>query len=377
MKNRHSFIKYFRTIAVSLYIIIPFIITSNGNNLIRFDIPKLELYFFNAVITFNNFFNPSLLIIILTFLAIIITQVYGRVWCGWACPQEIGNDFIGVMLKKVKSKNTKLAVKIAISFFISFMFATSTFFYFVSPYELPQFFQSRGFVVGGLIWFFFFLFLFLDYAFVGYKWCKYLCPYSMMLGLMTDEHTLYVGMIKGEDDKCIKCKACVKICPMGLDPRITPDNDCIYCEECIKACDKVLRKRGGKSIIGYVWGAKNKFTLRANLLITISITCMLSLFLVYNMYKNDVINVEQLSYTSSGSESVYVLKIENKSALSMGVDIKATNGENITIEPNYVFINRLQTIDVEIKVNNNSAENIKLEFLGDNTYRSSITLKKQ
>ncbi len=375
MVNRQSVIKFFRTFAVASYILIPFIITQNGNNLIRFDIPKLELYFFNTIITFNNFFNASLLLIISVFLFIIATQIFGRIWCGWLCPQEIGNDFIDVIASKLRSKSSRFIAKILVSFFISFMFATSTFFYFVSPYDLSQFLQSSGVVIGGLIWFFFFLFLFLDYAFVGHKWCKYLCPYSKMLGVMTDNDTLYVGMLKGEDDNCIKCLACVKTCPMKIDPRKTPDNDCIYCEECIKACDKVLKRKGGKSILGYVWGVNDTFTLkRVNLLITIAITCMLILFLLYNVVKNDVISVEQLNY--NGANSTYTVELENKSALSMGVKINAVDS-NVTLEPDYVFINRLEKIELDIKVIGTTSDNVVIEFVGDETYRSKIELKNK
>jgi len=90
---------FVRNILILISLTIPFI-RINGHSLLRFDISELILYFFGLVIPINNFFFLLLVTLFFTFLFFFITVVYGRIWCGWLCPQTITMDITSFLDKK-------------------------------------------------------------------------------------------------------------------------------------------------------------------------------------------------------------------------------------------------------------------------------------
>lgn len=89
-------------IVAASVLIIPFIKTSNGNNLFRFDVSSLQLHAFNNVVGFSSFFSAFIAILLTTFLFVFVTQLLGRVWCGWLCPQSFFSIRIEKYAKKLK-----------------------------------------------------------------------------------------------------------------------------------------------------------------------------------------------------------------------------------------------------------------------------------
>ena len=193
ISSRRKIFRILQFIAVSFFLLAPLIKTSNGYSLIGFDVKTLRLHFFNNIITFDNFFLASLFILLTVFLFIVVTQIFGRIWCGWICPQ----CFFTKLKIDISDKFPKKYKK-SISFFLAFLFAailsSNWMFYFISPTELFNSIYSDVFCTAAVIWYVLLIVLFIDFAFAGLMWCRYVCPYAKMQTLMTDNGTLYVGL---------------------------------------------------------------------------------------------------------------------------------------------------------------------------------------
>ena len=339
-------------IVAASVLIIPFVKTSNGNSLFRFDVSSLQLHAFNNVVGFSSFFSAFIVILLTTFLFVFVTQLLGRVWCGWLCPQSFFSIRIEKYAKKIKNKSMRKIAEILFAALFALVLAVNWMMYFVSPYNfLTSLQNSSTMVIIGVV---LFLFIFVDFALVRFKWCKYVCPYSKFQVVMTDDDTLFVGMIPGKESLCINCKACVSVCPTHIDPRKNPDADCIYCETCVTACNNVFQKKENtQGILGYVWGKNDKFNFkRPNLIITFIISVVLSGILLYNIFSshepivitfndtvtdlgNGVYNVDvKIKNNQEKAIRVFFKDIDNKTEITpdgIRVFIQSSVNETITI----------------------------------------------
>lgn len=317
-------------IVVVCFLVVPFIKTPNGNSLFRFDISTLQLHAFNSVVNFTSFFSAFIAILLFTFLFVFVTQLMGRVWCGWLCPQSFFSIRIESYSKKIKNKTISKVVSILLSFFFALVLTLNWMMYFVSPYNFISSLQSSNtmLIIGIVL----FLFIFVDFVLVRFKWCKYVCPYSKFQVVMTDDDTLYVGMIPGKEVECIDCKACIRVCPTHIDPRKNPDADCIYCETCVTACNQVFQKKNHhEGILGYVWGKSNKINIkRPNLILTFLVSIVLFVVFVYSIVSTSepfVISVSD--NVKSLGDGVYSVQIEMKSNLDKAVRVHFSNPDNV------------------------------------------------
>jgi polyferredoxin len=102
-----SYRRLVRYAVTLIFFAIPFIKVS-GESLLRFDIPTLRLLVFGRTIWIENFFPVVLFILAMLFLFITFTQLFGRIWCGWLCPQTLMTDFTPALDNKKACKLTKL-----------------------------------------------------------------------------------------------------------------------------------------------------------------------------------------------------------------------------------------------------------------------------
>ncbi len=343
-------------IVVACVFIIPFIKTSNGNSLFRFDVATLHLYAFNTIVNFASFFSAFIAILLITFLFIFTTQLLGRIWCGWFCPQSFFSIRIESYSKKFKNKTIRFVAEIILSAVFALLLTIIWMMYFVSPYDFLDTLthSSLMFVIGIVL----FLFIFVDFAFIRFKWCKYVCPYSKFQVVMTDDDTLYVGMIPERESQCLNCKACIRVCPTHIDPRKNPDADCIYCETCVTECNKIFHKKDNTNgVLGYVWGKQNKLNVkRPNLIVTFIVSISLLFVLIYSIISTSKpINITFNNVSSLGNET-YTCNVEIKNNLNKPVRVKFVNPDNLAdIAPEmirvYIQSTKKETITIKTKEN--------------------------
>jgi cytochrome c oxidase accessory protein FixG len=207
-----------------------------------------------------------------------LTALFGRVWCGWACPQTVYMEFLyrpierlfdGTPGRAIKNKfqGTPVAKGLKyVVFFVCSCYLAHTFLaYFVgveqlrhwvtqSPLSHPGPFMVMA-IVTGLMMF--------DFVFFREQTCLVACPYGRFQSVMLDRQSLIVsydeerGEPRGKKrdvglkvvgaksaGDCVDCKLCVTTCPTGIDIRNGLQLECISCTQCIDACDAVMTKLG-------------------------------------------------------------------------------------------------------------------------------------
>ncbi len=280
-KNRRDVVYW---ILIGVYLILPWIYINNRPALL-IDIIKREFTFMGATFYGVDPILFFLVIISSIFFIAFMTSLFGRVWCGWGCPQTV---FISSLFLKVESfiegtarerraldeaplspkKFFKKAAKWIIFTLISLHIAHTFIGYFVGPREL--FFITMGspfehFGIFSATMIITTIFL-LDFGWFREQFCIIACPYGRMQSVIMDDNSLVIaydkkrgeprrgtpGVLKEAEGDCINCYNCVKVCPTGIDIRRGTQLECIACTNCIDACDEIMEKiKKPKGLIRY------------------------------------------------------------------------------------------------------------------------------
>ena len=306
-KNRRFLLYWFLII---LYLVLPWVYI-NGKPALMLNIFKREFTFLGSTL---YGVEPILIFLVIAsglFFIAFITSLYGRVWCGWACPQTV---FIQSIFLKIETliegsarvrreldaapmsfnKLFKRILKWSIFTLISLHIAHTFVGYFVGPREL--FFitmhsplEHFGLFTATMIISTIFL---IDFGWFREQFCLIACPYGRMQSVMMDENSLVIaydkkrgeprrgsqGISKEAEGDCINCYNCVKVCPTGIDIRHGSQLECIACTNCIDACDEIMEKiKKPKGLIRYSSEnelngiKKNKFNIRSFIYVGISL----------------------------------------------------------------------------------------------------------
>lgn len=247
----------------------------NGEQLVLLNILERKFVFFGIIFWPQDFYLFVLALLSFVVFIVLFTVVFGRVFCGWACPQTI---FLEMVFRKIEywiegepPKQRKLnarpmdldkvmrkAAKHSIFFIISFFIANIFLAYVIGSDTLlsiitePVSTHLSGFI-SILI---FTIIFYLVFSRVRSIVCTVICPYGRLQGVLLDDQSMIVaydynrgeprakvqkGMenLKGD---CIDCKLCVQVCPTGIDIRNGTQMECINCTACIDACDMVMQK---------------------------------------------------------------------------------------------------------------------------------------
>jgi cytochrome c oxidase accessory protein FixG len=270
-----------RTIATIIYLVvfftIPFI-KIDGQPLFLFDILERKFILFGVIFWPQDFYIFAIGFLCFMVFIILFTVVFGRVWCGWACPQTV---FMEMVFRKIEYwldgdtqaqkrlkempwngfKIRKRAIKIAVFFSISFLIANVALSYFVGMDELVKMIHEGIFanlgtfasLVAFTTIFFFVFYWFREQA------CIVVCPYGRLQGVLLDRKSIVVAYdyVRGEPrgkvkkspaaatnpaGDCVDCFACVRVCPTGIDIRNGTQLECVNCTACIDACDAIMEK---------------------------------------------------------------------------------------------------------------------------------------
>jgi cytochrome c oxidase accessory protein FixG len=259
MANWHRVRKFVHLACFLLFLALPFL------NVVRFDIPHQRFYFAGQELWISEFVIIFFTLMFLLFVVVAFSVFYGRVYCGYLCPQMIFSEASVLAQNRIrrwcaKRGYSKTAASAAFyaalapaSVFLAFVFIS----YFVEPRDLFHRLISLDVrTAGGISGASVTILTFLDFAFLRQRFCTAACPYGYLQGMLGDGHTLLVHY-RDESHACIECKKCVRVCPMEIDIRESPFQiECIHCAECIDACGEIMARLKKPNLIHYVWGEK-------------------------------------------------------------------------------------------------------------------------
>ncbi|MDI6801836.1 MAG: FixG Ig-like domain-containing protein [Thermodesulfovibrionales bacterium] len=321
-----------------------------GESALRFDILSLKLHFFGVSLWMEEFFIVLIATIFLTFLIVSITLIFGRIWCGWLCPQTVLVDFTAFTEKAKKNGILYSLISYSVVFVISFIVSASLIWYFVSPYE----FFSRLFAgnLGSIIWGFFIvqgIIIFLNLILLRRKFCATVCPYAKLQSVMFDSKTMIIAFDPARKEECMNCMACVKTCPVGIDIRDGLNAACVSCAECIDECTEMMGRRQKKSLINYFFGLPGEAgrIIRTNAVMIGSITLLSFIFFIYLITTRmavDMIVLPNYNFspriTADGaSVNSYYLSIKNRGNSDEQLNIRVRGIEgSLNITPDRIAI---------------------------------------
>jgi len=326
-----------------LIIGLPFV-RIKGESALRFDLSTLNLHVFGYNIWMQEFFLVLIAIIVLTMLFIFITHVFGRVWCGWLCPQTVLVDFTAC-IDNARRKGALYAFgAYSLTVLVSVLVAASLIWYFVSPYTfIPALFAGTLGAVTWGFWTTLSIILFLNFAFLRHKWCKTICPYAMLQSVLFDKNTLIIEVDPGRADECINCSRCLKVCPTEMDIRNGFDAACINCAECVDACNSIMARLQKKGLIRYAFGTGGHGRiLRKNSLVLGGLTLLFAMFLTYLVMTRTGIDVNVLPHRMEARMTkdnmvlnAYVLSVKNmlNVPVDLVVKVDAANAVQSLTEP--------------------------------------------
>ncbi len=187
-----------------------------------------------------------------------MTVLFGRVWCGWLCPQTVIVDFTYFIEAAFKKSYLYKAGAFTAVFIVSVIMGANLIWYFVSPYDFFELLFSNR--LGETIWGFWIvlsLILFLNFVFLRHKFCATVCPYSKLQGVLFDDKTLVIAFDENRSEECMHCDACVRVCPVNIDIKKGLNQACIACAECVDKCAEMLKKKNRTGLVRYSFGQEN------------------------------------------------------------------------------------------------------------------------
>jgi cytochrome c oxidase accessory protein FixG len=321
-----------------------------GESALRFDVPSLQLHFFGTTLWMDEFFIVLAALIFMTFLIALVTLLFGRIWCGWTCPQTVLIDFTWFVDRAGRKGPLARAAALLAAFVVSLVVAASLIWYFVSPYEFfTRLFAGRlGSIIGGF-WIVLTGIIFADFALLRHRFCATVCPYAKMQSALFDRKTLVIAFDPARKEECMNCSACVKVCPVGVDIRNGLSAACINCAECIDACGRMMEKKKSEGLIGYSFGLPGETGrfIRGNALLIGSITAVSLLFFVYLSMTRAVFDMTILPdyafparlAAEGKAVNAYFLSAENRGGTDLVIEIKA-RGEagGIRLTPSHIAL---------------------------------------
>lgn len=273
--DRRKWVSY---LLLTILILSPFI-KINGNQLFLFNVIERRFNLFGIAFWPQDFYLVVITLIIGVIFVALFTTAFGRIFCGWICPQTIFMEMVfrrieywidgdrGAQIKLDKQewnaeKWRKRLVKWAIFFLISFGIANVFLAYLIGSDVVLEFithspFEHLSTFIALLIFTAVFYFVFVWFR---EQVCVIACPYGRLQGVLLDEKSIVVAYdykrgekqngrakfkknvnreVEGVGD-CIDCAQCVHVCPTGIDIRNGTQLECVNCTACIDACDAMM-----------------------------------------------------------------------------------------------------------------------------------------
>lgn len=369
--------KYLSYVYLLVFFGLPFI-KVHGEPLFLINILERKFILFGMIFWPQDFFIFGIgMLIFIVFIAL-FTVIFGRVFCGWACPQTI---FMEMLFRRIEywidgdaphqkalarapwdsQKIRKRTAKYVLFFLLSFLIANTFLAYIIGIDELIKIVtEPLSSHIGGLVA----ILIFTGVFFFIYSWfreqvCLIVCPYGRMQGVLLDRDSIIVAYdyVRGEDrhkfkkneertgGDCIDCNKCVKVCPTGIDIRNGTQLECINCTACIDACDEMMEGVGlEKGLIRFDSenGIKNKvklaFTSRmkaysAVLLLLIGVESFL--LISRSDFDATIIRAKGMLYQEQPNDQIsnlFTIKLVNKTRNELPVTLKVEEFQGADIQ---------------------------------------------
>jgi cytochrome c oxidase accessory protein FixG len=252
---QRKLVQWFSTL---LLLMLPFV-KAGGESLIRLDAASRTLFFFGASLRIEEFHLFLLAVLVLLFIFLFVTMVFGRVWCGWFCPQTTITDLAEFLDRKADAflpgRFLPLLAKQSSYLLISFIVAANLVWYFIPPQEFfSRLLAGNIGMVAGIALGAVFLMIYGDLILVRRVFCKTVCPYGRIQLLTMDRNTLTLEFDPTLKNVCINCGSCERICPMEIDIKAGLQIECINCGRCLDICREVMAKLNRGGLIHYTFG---------------------------------------------------------------------------------------------------------------------------
>ncbi len=270
----------FLAVLLGIYYIVPWLRWDRGpgapDQAVLIDLPGRRAYFLWIEIWPQEVYYLSGLLILGAVGLFLATSLLGRVWCGYACPQTVWTDLFmwverlieGDRVQRMRldqqplttAKGARKVAKHSAWLLISAATGGAWVFYFIdAPTAFAEIFSGQSSVE---VYFFIGLFTATTYLLAGWareQVCTYMCPWPRFQAAMLDVHSLvvtyrdYRGEKRGKHKQgetwegrgdCVDCRACVVVCPTGIDIRDGQQLECIGCGLCADACDEIMDRVG-------------------------------------------------------------------------------------------------------------------------------------
>lgn len=363
----------------ALFFALPFI-KMNGRPLFLFNIPEAKFIIFGKIFWPQDFFIFGLTMVTFIIFIVLFTAAFGRLFCGWVCPQTI---FMEMLFRKVEyliegdaaqqkvlnnspwtGKKIRIkALKHGAFFFLAFIIANFFLAYIIGVDELWHIISepvSKHFL--GFLSILIFSGIFYGvYAYFREQACTVVCPYGRLQSVLLDRNSMIVaydykrGEPRGKYKKeqaaelntgdCIDCFQCVKVCPTGIDIRNGTQMECVGCTACIDACDKMMDAVGRpKGLVRYASeagiadGKKLKYTGRMKFytVLLVILAGLLTLLLITRKdIQGNIVRARGQLYQERGTDSLsnlYTIKIVNKTLKDIPVTLKLEDAPGYIIE---------------------------------------------
>ena len=349
-------------ILIIALMIAPFI-KVNGNQFLLFNVIDRKFNIFGFAFWPQDFYLMVISLIIGVVFVTLFTVSFGRIFCGWICPQTIflemvfrrieywidGDRGAQARLRKQKWNGTKIRKRLTkwfIFFVLSFLIANVFLSYILGSDEVLRLMKDgpsdhMGKFIGLLIFTGAFYFVF---TWFREQVCIIACPYGRLQGVLLDDKSIVVAYdyVRGEGTKgrakfkrdqdragegygdCIDCKQCVNVCPTGIDIRNGTQLECTNCTACIDECDRMMDSVGlPKGLIRYASESEiaenkpSKITPRQKGYVAVLfglITILVGLLFLRTDVEATVLRVAGQSFQREGDTitNVYTFKVVNK-----------------------------------------------------------------
>lgn len=358
-----------------IFVTLPFIHV-NGRPLFMFNIPQAKFILFGKVFWPQDFFIFGIIMITFIVFIVLFTAAFGRLFCGWVCPQTI---FMEMLFRKLEyaiegdaakqkilaagpwtsEKIARKATKHIVFYLLAFIIANFFLAYIIGVKELWAMMHHPADNVGNIAALMVFSAVFYAvYAFFREQACTVVCPYGRLQGVLLDKNSMIVAYDykRGEERKkfnkkeertagdCIDCHQCVKVCPTGIDIRNGTQMECVGCTACIDACDHMMESVGFKKGLiryasenGIANHEKLHYTRRMKMytgLLIVLVGLLTTLLLSQKDVKATVMRTPGLLFQEKGTDSIsnlYNIKVVNKTMNDIPLTVKLEN-ENGTVQ---------------------------------------------